>query len=228
MNTTPRGLNRAVLAVVGLLLFAAGAAGLAVQTVPAVASWWAAAAPRVGELIDGVRARTTPDGQDDTWLWLALAGVLLLLIVLLVLWIAAQGRGRTGIFASTGAGRRSVPGRGRPAGPDPAPGAGPAPAADAAAGTVTITAAAAEQALKAALLERSDLASASVGVWTVRGVPGLQVRVFPRKGVPPYAVAEEVSQLVEALDRVTGYRTPVLISIRSGARVRFARSERVA
>ncbi|MHA7283007.1 hypothetical protein [Arthrobacter sp. TMS2-4] len=225
MNTTPRGLNRAVLAVVGLLLSAAGAAGLALLTVPGAASWWAAAAPRAGEAIDGVRARTTPDGQDDTWLWLALAAALLLLIVLLVLWITAQGRGRTGIFASTEDSRRSGSGLGRPV---DAATAGGAAVASTVVGTVTITAAAAEQALKAALLERPDLAAASVSTWSVRGVPGLQVRVFPRKGVPPYVIAEEVSQLVEALDRITGYRTPVLISIRSGARVRFSRSERVA
>ncbi|WP_247827813.1 hypothetical protein [Arthrobacter antioxidans] len=211
MNTTPRGLNRMVLAVVGLLAFAAGAAGLALLTVPAVASWWRSSAPRVGEAVDGARTRTTLDGQEDTWLWLALAAVLLLLIVLLVLWIAAQGRGRTGTFASTEDAR----------GPEVGRGAGTP-------GTVTITAAAAEQALKAALLERPDLAATSVSTWVVRGVPGLHVRVFPRKGVPAYAVAADISRLVEALDRVTGYRTPVLISIRSGARVRFSRADRVA
>ncbi len=205
-----------MLAVVGLLALAAGAAGLALLTVPAVASWWAAAAPRVGEALDGARTRTTPDGQEDTWLWLALAAVLLLLIVLLVLWITAQGRGRTGIFASTEDPR--TPAVGDPGGPGGTD----------AVGTVTITAAAAEQALKAALLERPDLAAASVSTWRVRGVPGLRVQVFPRKGVPAYAVAADVSRLVEALDRVTGYRTPVLISIRSGARVRFSRADRVA
>lgn len=215
MNTTPRWLNRMVLAVVGLLAAAAGAAGLALLTLPAVASWWAATGPRVGEALDGARTRTTLEGQADTWLWLALAAALLLLIVLLVLWITAQGRGRTGIFASTADVRR--------------PGTGDAGAdATGAAGTVTITAAAAEQTLKAALLERPDLAAASVSTWLVRGVPGLHVRVFPRKGVPAYAVAADLSRLVAALDAVTGYRAPVLISIRSGARVRFARADRVA
>ncbi|BBE21459.1 hypothetical protein MN0502_03420 [Arthrobacter sp. MN05-02] len=211
MNTTPRVLNRLVLAVVGLLALAAGTFGLALLTVPAVASWWRGTAPRIGESIDGVRRRTTLEGQEDTWLWGALAAVLLALVVLLALWIAAQGRGRTGVFAAVG---------GRD-GSSPRPDGGTA-------GSVTITAAAAEQALKAALLERPDLAGASVSTWELRGVPGLRVRVFPRKGVPPYTVAVEVSRLVEALDQVTGYRTPVLISISSGARVRFTRAERVS
>lgn len=211
MNTTPRLVNRLVLLAVGLLAVAAGVAGITLLTVPAAADRWATLAPRLGESISGVRERTTLQGQADTWLWIVLAALLLLLIVLLVLWISAQGRGRTGLFATAGTS------------------AGTAVAADAGAtGTVTITAAAAEQALKAALLERSDLAGASVSTWVVHGVPGLRVRVFPRKGVPPYTIADEVSRLVEALDAVTGYRTPVLISISSGARVRFTRAERVS
>lgn len=234
MNTTPRLLNRLVLAVVGLLLLAAGAAGLAVLTLPAVASWWGSTAPRVGGWIDRLRRGTTLEGQSDTWLWLALAAALLLLIVLLALWIAAQGRGRTGLFASVdgrtggssggpdtrGRDTRGRDTRGRDTGGGDTGDGGTA-------GSVVITAAAVEQALKAALLERTDLAGASVSTWEVRGVPGLRVRVFPRKGVPPYVTAAEVSRLVEALDEVTGYRTPVLISIRSGARVRFTRAERV-
>jgi hypothetical protein len=214
VNTTPRLLNRLVLAVVGLLLLAAGGAGLALLMLPAVASWWRAAAPRAAGAIDGLRSRTTLEGQADTWLWIVLAAVLLLLIVLLCLWIAAQGRGRTGLFAAVGGGDGGSSARRDDRAMPP--------------GAVTITAAAAEQALKAALLERSDLAGASVSTWQVGGVPGLRVRVFPRKGVPPYAVADEVSRLVEALDAVTGYRAPVLISIGSGARVRFTRADRVS
>jgi len=206
VNTTPRLLNRFVLAVVGILMVAAGAAGLALVLLPAAASWWRATSLEVGAGIRRLRRTTTLDGQADTWLWIALAAALLIAIVLLVLWIAAQGRGRTGIFAPAGTGQ------GHDGGPR---------------GSVTITAAAAEQALKAALLDRSDLAGASVSTWQIGGVPGLRVRVFPRRGVPPYEIADDVSRLVEALDAVTGYRTPVLISISSGARVRFSRSDRV-
>lgn len=213
MNTTPRVLNRLVLAVVGLVALAAGAAGILLLTVPDAARWWKAATQRSGEAIGRLRTRTTLEGQADTWLWIALAALLLFLIALLVLWIAAQGRGRTGLFAS-------VDGRAGPHGqPDGDDGRTP--------GSVTITAGAAEQALKAALLERPDLAGASVTTWAVRGAPGLRVRVYPKKGAPPYVVAAEVSRLVEALDTVTGYRTPVLISIGSGTRVRFTRAERV-
>jgi hypothetical protein len=236
MNTTPRLLNRIVLAVVGILLLATGAAGLVLLTLPAVAVWWGGAAPRVAQAIGDVRTATTLEGQADTWLWIALAAVLLVLIVLLVLWIAAQGRGRTGLFASVDA-RYPAP-HGRHLGPPAGGSAGGRSSGmgsrgvqsedEGTPGSVTITAAAAEQALKAALLERSELVGASVSTWQVRGVPGLWVRVFPRKGAAPYAVAAEVSRLVEVLDRVTGYRTPVLISISSGTRVRWTRADRVS
>jgi hypothetical protein len=206
VNTTPRFLNRLLLAVVGLLLLAVGAAGLLVLVLPGAAGWWAGTAPQVGTVIEDVRRSTTLEGQADTWLWPVLAAVLVVLIVLLVLWVMMQGRGRAALFWS---GESE-----RPAGQAP--------------GSVSISAGAAEQLLRSALLERPDLVGASVSTWYVRGVPGLRVRVHPRRGTPPYAVAADVSRLVEALDAVTGLRVPVLISIAAGGRARFARTERVS
>lgn len=207
MNTTPRLLNRLLLAVVGLVLLGAGAAGLLLLALPGAATWWRSTAPLISRELDSLRDDTTLKGQADTWLWLVLAAVLVLLIVLLVVWIMAQGRGRTG-FLLVG---------------EPNDTAG----SDRTDGTVTISAAAAEQLLRAALLERPDVVGASVSTWCIRGVPGLRVRVHPRKGTAPYAVAREVSELVRALDAVTGLRPPVLISISAGNRVRFSRTERV-
>ena len=206
MNTTPRFLNRLVLAVVGIVLLAGGAAGLLVLALPAAAGWWADTALRIGAGVEDARRSTTLEGQADTWLWPALGAVLVVLIVLLVLWMMAQGRGRAALFWSGESGR---PG-------DPAH------------GSVSISAGAAEQLLRSALLERPDLVGASVSTWYVRGVPGLRVRVHPRRGTPPYAVAADVSRLVEALDAVTGLRVPVLISVAAGGRARFARADRVS
>ena len=206
MNTTPRFLNRLLLAVVGLLLLAAGAAGLLLSTLPDVAGWWAGTAPQVGAVMEDIRRTTTLEGQADTWLWPVLGAVLVVLIVFLVLWMMAQGRGRAALFWSTGSDS--------PAGPMP--------------GSVSISAGAAEQVLRVALLERPDLAGASVSTWYVRGVPGLRVRVHPRRGTPPYVVAADVSRLVEALDAVTGLRVLVLISIAAGGRARFTRADRVS
>ena len=56
---------------------------------------------------------------------------------------------------------------------------------------------------------------------------GLKVRVFPRQGIAPQNVAEDVVELVEALDGLLGIEVPVLLSIGTGARSRFTKAERV-
>lgn len=208
MNSTPRMLNRVLLGLCGLALMIAGGCGAALAYLPGFAGPWQASAVRTGSGIDVIRQATTLDGQQDSWLWIVLAAVFLLVAVLGIAWIAAQGRGRTGIFAYTPR-----------TNDDDAPGG---------AGSVTINAGAAEQALKTALLERNDLLNAVVTTWDFRGVPTLKVRILPRKGVAPYTIAAAATELVEALDLVMGQHTPVLISICSGARSRFSRSERVS
>ncbi|MBG6217839.1 hypothetical protein IWX75_002307 [Arthrobacter sp. CAN_A6] len=208
MNSTPRALNRILLGFCGLVLMLAGTCGAALAYVPGSAGPWQEFTLQAGLQADRIRQGTTLDGQEDSWLWIVLAAALLLVAVLGTAWIAAQGRGRTGVFAYT-------PG---PAGSDAA----------GAAGSVTLTAGAAEQALRAALLEGNDLVNAVVTTWDFHGGPALRVRLFPRKGVSPYAIAAVTTELIEALDLVAGRRTPVLISISSGARSRFTRPERVS
>lgn len=201
MNQTPRALNRILLALLGLGLMLAG--GLAMSLpIPAVARWWQAVSARTGaELADLLEATTLP-GQRDSWLWIVLALLMVAVIIAMIAWVANQGKGRSGILAYDDGG-------------------------EPVAGSVTLTAAVAEQALKAALGERVDLVNSAVSTYEFRGRPALKVRVFPRQGVAPYIVAEEVSALVRALDEVLGVQTPVLISISSGARTRFTRAERV-
>lgn len=201
MNQTPRTLNRVLLGLFGLALILAGALAMALS-VPAVARWWQAAAAEAGNAIEGVLESTTLPGQRDSWLWIVLALLMVAVIILMVAWVTNQGKGRSGTLAYDDDG-------------DPVP------------GSVTINAAVAEQALKAALAERVDLVNSAVSTYEFRGRPALKVRVFPRQGVEPYVVADEVSALVRALDGVLGVQTPVLISIGSGARTRFTRAERV-
>lgn len=205
MNSTPRALNRILLGLCGLVLMLAGTCGAALAYAPSFAGPWQPVTLQAGIQIDRIRQGTTLDGQKDSWLWIVLAAALLLVAVLGIAWIAAQGRGRAGVFAYT-----------------------PGPANDGAPGSVTLTAGAAEQALRAALLERNDLANAVVTTWDFRGGPALKVRLFPRKGVSPYAITAVATELIEALDLVAGQRTPVLISISSGARSLFTRTERVS
>ncbi|MBG6178996.1 hypothetical protein [Arthrobacter sp. CAN_A1] len=203
MNQTPRAINRLLLGLLGAVLMAVGAT-VALLAVPAVATWWQSAAAGLGRSITELLDQTTLAGQQDSWLWIVVALVMLLAVVLMVAWVAAQGRGRSGTLAQeTGIET-----------PDDA-------------GRVTINGSVAEQALKAALQERGDLVNAAVTTYDFDGEPALRVRVFPRSGVSPHEVATEVTDLVEALDLLVGRQTPVLISISSGARTRFTRTERV-
>ena len=203
MNQTPRVLNRLLLGLFGAVLMAVGATS-ALLALPAVATWWQSAAAGISRSISDLLERTTLDGQQDSWLWIVVALVMLLVVVLMVAWVAAQGRGRSGTLAQeTGVEVPTDNGR------------------------VTINGSVAEQALKAALQERGDLVNAAVTTYDFDGEPALRVRVFPRSGVSPHEVATEVTDLVEALDLLVGRQTPVLISISSGARTRFTRTERV-
>ncbi|MBE0008308.1 MULTISPECIES: hypothetical protein [unclassified Arthrobacter] len=205
MNQTPRMLNRVMLGLLGVLLMAVG--GLAaLQVVPAAARWWHAVAADLGRSIDGLLERTTLSGQQDSWLWIVVALLMLLIVILMAVWIAAQGRGRSGTLAQD-----------YTDGED----------GEEAAGRIIINGSVAEQALKSALLERSDLVNATVTTFEFGGEPALKVKVFPRPGVSPHEVATEVTELVEALDLMVGRQTPVLISISAGARARFTRVERV-
>ncbi len=202
MNETPRVLNRVLLTLIGLLLIGVGATTVALAAVPALAGSWHALTRRAGAGIENVLAATTLPGQRDSWLWIVLALVMLVLIVLMIAWVAQQGKGRASTLAA-----------------DYNDDGGP--------GTVELATAVAEQALKTALLEREEILHATVATYEFRGTPGLRIRVLPRKGVPPYLVAEQVSDLVEALDLVIGRETPVVISIGTSARARLGRTERV-
>lgn len=202
MNQTPRLLNRILIGILGLKLLAIGILLLLLATVPAVASWWHGWSGSVWSVMQSVFDRTRFPGRSESWVWIVAAAVLVLLIVAMVAWVAQQGKGRVNILVA-----------------DDDDGEVP--------GDVTIGGAFAEQALRSALAERTDLTGSAVATYEVRGGPGLRIRIEPRQGVEPHALADEVGQLVEALDAVTGKPTPVLLHIASGPRARFTRAERV-
>jgi hypothetical protein len=202
VNGTPRLLNRILIGILGAKLLAIGALLVLLATVPAVASWWrgwsAGAWGSARALFDSTRF----PGQPESWLWTVLAVLLLVVIGVMVAWLAQQGKGRANLLVAEDD-AAVVP------------------------GDVRIGGGVAEQALRAALADRPDLAGATVATYEFRGEPALRIRVQPRQGVAPHILAAEVSALVEALDAVIGRRTPVLIHLSSGARSRFSRAERV-
>lgn len=202
MNETPRVANRILLTIFGLVLLAAGALAIALAAFPGFAAWWQGwAGPLVHQLRD-IAANTSLPGQNSSLIWIGVAVALVLLIIGMIAWVANQGKGRTTVLAADEESGEAE-------------------------GLVSINGSVAEQLLRQALGERGDLLGATVTTYEVKGQPGLKVRVLPRQGVAPHKVAAEVSGLVAALDELLGQRTPVLLSIGSGARTRFTKAERV-
>ncbi|HKS01378.1 MAG TPA: hypothetical protein VJS86_06850 [Arthrobacter sp.] len=202
MTSTPRLLNRILLGILGLKLLVVGVLLILLAAVPAVAAWWHSWSKGVSDSAAAVFEATQFPGRHGSWLWIVLALAVVLLIVLMVAWIAQQGKGRTDLLLAA---------------EDP----GGVP------GDIRIGGGVAEQALKNALADRPDLAGATVAIYSVKGQPALKLRLHPRPGVAPQAVAAEAADLVDALSEVVGLRTPVLVHIAAGARTRFSRAERV-
>lgn len=202
MNNTPRTLNRILIGILGLKLLAIGLLLVVLSTVPAAGSWWQHWSAGVWSGMSQLLQRTNIPGRQESWLWMVIALLLAVVIALMVAWVAQQGKGRSSLILSEDD-------------PEGVP------------GNVRIGGGVAEQALRAALAERQDLAGATVATYEVRGEPALKIRLQPRQGVAPHLLAADVSALVEALDAVVGKRIPVLIHIGTGARSRFSRAERV-
>ena len=135
----------------------------------------------------------------------AVAAVFLIVVIGMVTWIGNQGKGRASTLLDY------------QGNPDD----------DGAAGAVRLSCAVAEQALKSALQERTDLVGVTVASYDFRKQTAIKIRVLPRQGVSPHVVASDITDLVAALDKLLGFEVPILLSIGSGARSRFTKAERV-
>ncbi len=202
MNGTPRALNRVLLFIIGLKLLAVGLLLLLLATVPAVAAWWHGWSAAAWAGMENAFRQTRFPGREESWLWIVAGAVLVAIIIAMIAWLSQQGKGRANLLIASEDDSHIN-------------------------GEVRIGGGVAEQALRAALAGRTDLAAASVATYEVRGRPGLRIRIQPRQGVAPHLLAAEISQLVDALDLVIGQKTPVLVHMVSGARSRFTKAERV-
>ncbi|MEJ1115807.1 hypothetical protein WBN73_16535 [Paenarthrobacter sp. CCNWLY172] len=202
MNGTPRALNRVLLFIIGAKLLAVGVLLLLLATVPAVAAWWHGWSAAAWAGMENAFRQTRFPGREESWLWIVAGAVLVAIIIAMIAWLSQQGKGRANLLVASDDDSHIN-------------------------GEVRIGGGVAEQALRAALAGRTDLAAASVATYEVRGRPGLRIRIQPRQGVAPHLLAAEISQLVEALDLVIGQKTPVLVHMVSGARSRFTKAERV-
>ncbi|WP_309081369.1 hypothetical protein [Zhihengliuella sp.] len=214
MNQTPRGLNRTLLVIIGLLFTAVGLHGLLVSSLPRYAAGWRELAEAVGESVEYGLRETAMAGQTTSWIWIVVVIALIGIVLLMVGWIAVQGKGRTGVFAEA-----YFPGSGAEGTPS-----GPVTSTP---GAVELGAAVPEQAVKAALADRTDLVSTHVSTWETGGDAGLQIKVQPRLGAAPLQVSREISETVQEIDAALGRSSLVVIHLAAGARTRMSRAERV-
>lgn len=200
MNGTRRGLNRALLALVGLLLIAAGALAVLAGSSQEFAKAWTRTGTEFWARIQEQLAAAKITGQETSWWTVAVMGVLVVAAILLVCWILSQGGGRTNQLARD----------------------------DGDAGTTTVETAVASQAIKAALAGNKQVLASTVQTWRLKGGSGLKISLQARKGASPRELTAALDELVNGLDALLGDEIPVLIRIKAGTRSRFARTERVA
>ncbi|ARJ04101.1 hypothetical protein GCM10010988_28230 [Cnuibacter physcomitrellae] len=202
MNSTNRGLNRAILLVVGLVLLAAGAAATTAVLWPVFGqAWTTTVGGALGWARDTSAATPLYDGTTLSWLVVAVLAALALLIVLAIVVLAHLGgrRSRT-VLRATGA--------------------------ESPLGPVTVQESFASDAIRNTLSVHEEILASSVSANEVKGRPVLHVSVTPRQNTSPRAVAELLARLTDNLATLTGQDIPTYISIHTGLRARLATDAR--
>lgn len=200
MNSTNRGLNRAVLLLLGIVLLLAGALTLAVAIVPDVRDAWTSTAPGVLAALAAWFGSAPIPGSSVTWWLIAVIAVLVLVIIALVAFIFRQGRGHTGRLITD------------------------APNAN---GKTIVEARVAEDLLRESLDHRPELVALRVTTYSVRGTAALKVSATVRRGVSPTLVTDVVEDALDDLAKLLGRPIPASIHVGGGFRAGVAKSTRL-
>ncbi|MEV7692625.1 hypothetical protein AB0N73_04770 [Microbacterium sp. NPDC089189] len=202
MNTTNRILNRAVILIVGLILLAAGAVGVAGMVWPAASEVWTSTGDAVVGWVADAEQSTLIGDTAASWLGVAAVAALVLVIALLVWLIVGlfSRRSRMSHNGSTSDG--AVKGR------------------------TIIREAFTADLVSASLADRADVLSARVTANDIRREPVLHVSVTPRPTSSPRDVADHVNDLVRNLHALSGTPTRTVISLHANLRSRLAGERR--
>lgn len=200
MNSTNRFLNRLFVFVVGLVVFAAGAAVSAGALLPDVQKNIADNAQSgIGPATD------TIDAQP--WILWVVAVVTVLLIVALLWFVFRQGRGHTGTLLRVDEQSSAK----TPTG-----------------GSVTLDVKVAAQVLEEALSRNPDVVSVDVTGFRVKKENTLRLTAYSRRGASPVELRRSIDAAVAEWDAALGASTPIVIQIVSGLRTKLAGTNRVA
>jgi hypothetical protein len=200
MSQTNRTLNRILLALLGLVLLAAGALTAAAGFVPEVSAAWTSTAASGLDRSSELLATAPLPGAARSWWALGPVAGLVVAAALSVAWLASQGGGRTPRAATDVDGDR---------------------------GSTVVDVGLVAACLSDALAGNRQVLGSAVSAWRFHGTTGLRLRLEARKGASPRDIADTAEELVLGLDRLLGHPVPVLVRITSGTRSRLAGVNRV-
>ena len=193
MNTTNRGLNRAVILLIGLVLLVFGIAAVLMAVVVPASTAWADSAPTVASHVDRVFAAAPLFATGTSWLAVAAIALLVVLTVLLLVFVLRQGNGHTNELFSDRTTEH---------------------------GSTIVRSSVAKTVVEQALSGRDDIVGSTVTTSDVHGTRVLRISATVRRGVSPRDVANSIREALGALDQLLGFETPVLVRISSGLRSR--------
>lgn len=198
MNETNRGLNRAVIGLVGLVLLVGGSTVVMAQLWPEAAEVWRSGAASSEAWLTEAQRRTQL-GEGGALNGVTLGAVLLAVtgFVLCIIIMARLGGGRAASVTRL------------------EPGEGPI-------GAITLEESFAADALAHSLETDDAVVTSKVSTRRIRGVDVLHIQVAPRQNVSPGIIVERVSGLIDNLSTLLGRDLEALVSVRSGIRARFA------
>ncbi|AMM20166.1 hypothetical protein AX769_08290 [Frondihabitans sp. PAMC 28766] len=208
MNSTNRGLNRALLCVLGLILLVVGASVAAAAAIPGYFTGWKTGQKTVQQNAADAIKNTALGSTGHSWLLIIAVALAVVVIILLLMFILRQGHGHTNRLVRVGGETKH---RDTPTG-----------------GAVFVDAQVAEQAIGAALKDYDNLASSNVTAYRVKGTPTLKITANTRRGVSPADVRRHIDQIVTAWDSILGQDVPVMIQINTGLLARTTKTSRVA
>lgn len=198
MNATNRGLNRAILFTVGILMIGLGGAMV-------LAMWW----PVAGELwlrwsaigrewlVGAEQASRLAAATTVSWLTIAILVLLLVMVTIAVVVIARLGGGRSNVVIREDAGTGVR-------------------------GSVTIRQEFVADAVTQSLASYDEILSSKVNARRLRGADILHVSVTPRQNVSPADVSETLAELIDRLGVLMGQEIPTIVTIQAGIRSRLA------
>jgi len=195
VNATNRGLNRAFILFVGILLLAIGALVAAAAAVPDWLVAWTDGSARAGDALGGAIASAPLGFTANSWILVAGAAIAVLVAAVLVVFVLRQGRGHTRTVL-----RRSGDG-----------------------GEIAVDSDVVHSSIERALRDHPGVASVSVSSYRVRSDGAVKIDIGVRRGVSPADVREAADAVVADWDALLGESLPVLITVNAGLAARLAK-----